>query len=64
MNSAPRRDFVYLAYLEDSGTKQKYKAWQGMTAVLVHDSLFTPMEVAVRETVVSPTSESNPIALQ
>ncbi len=55
---------MYLAYLEDSGTKQKYKAWQGMTAVLVRDSLFTTMEVAVRGDSRSPTSESSPIALQ
>jgi hypothetical protein len=40
-----RRDFVYLAYLDDSDTKQKSHKWQVMSAVVVKDSEFRNLEI-------------------
>ena len=38
---------MYLAYLDDSGTKDKSKRFQVMTAVILHDSKFTELEVVM-----------------
>jgi hypothetical protein len=40
----PWREFVYLAYLDDSDTRQKEQKWQVLTAVVVEDQAFTSIE--------------------
>ena len=39
--------FVYLAYVDDSGTKQKYRNFQVLSAVLIHDRLFSNIEIMI-----------------
>lgn len=45
------RVFVYLAYVDDSGTKQKYRNFQVLSAVLIHDRLFSNIECLIGTTV-------------
>jgi hypothetical protein len=44
---SPRRNFVHLAYLDDSDTKAKVRKWQVMAGILVPDNMFTMLEIAV-----------------
>ena len=44
MIACPERSFVYLAYLDDSDTKAKNQKWQVLTAVLIRDHAFDPLE--------------------
>src|SRR6266581_3307595 len=39
------RTFVYLAYLDDSDTKQKSQQWQVLVSVMVRDSVFDSLEL-------------------
>jgi hypothetical protein len=41
----PRKAFMYLAYLDDSGTRDKTKTFQVMTCVLMQDAVFLESEV-------------------
>jgi hypothetical protein len=47
MSGTCGRDFVYLAYLDDSDTKCKRRKWQVMSAVLIEDQYFKLVEVGV-----------------
>lgn len=42
-----RRDFVHLAYLDDSDTKSKVNKWQVMAGVIIEDDNFTLLEMAM-----------------
>jgi hypothetical protein len=43
--SAGVRNFVYLAYMDDSDTKAKAKKWQVLTAVMIKDQSFNVVEL-------------------
>jgi hypothetical protein len=47
MSATCRRDFVYLAYIDDSDTKCKPRKWQVMSAVLIEDQNFKLVEAGV-----------------
>jgi hypothetical protein len=47
MRSAPRENFVYLAYMDDADTKCKRRRWQVMSAVIIEDQALKWAEVGV-----------------
>jgi hypothetical protein len=42
---------MYLAYLDDSGTRQKDRAFQVMSAVIIDDAAFSSVEILMRLTI-------------
>ena len=44
MKNPNEQVFVYLAYIDDSDTRAKQEQWQVLSAVLIPDSWFSPLE--------------------